>query len=155
MSKIVWSEKLAIGVPLIDEQHRQIIDLINTLQENIERGELTRAEQTLSALVEHKIAHCAYEETLLQKSGFPFLKPHKKAHHDYIEECRAYMQRMQQGDYILPKALSFIKPWMVRHIRGEDQDYAHFVREHIAQGAKPVEPWHMRTLNRFFPNRGQ
>jgi len=72
MPKITWSEKLETGIASIDEQHRQIVDLINTLQENIGRGELTLAAQTLQTLIEHKMAHCEHEEALLRHSGFPF-----------------------------------------------------------------------------------
>ncbi|GAB4116511.1 MAG: hypothetical protein Fur0026_03710 [Sideroxydans sp.] len=122
------------------------------MQGNIERGELTLANQTLASLIEHKVAHCAYEEKLLQESGYPFLKPHQRVHDEYIKECRAYLRRAQQGEYVAQKALAFVKPWMVSHIQGEDLDYAHFVKQHLDKGAEPVVPWHLRTLNRFFPN---
>ena len=155
MPKITWPDKLTTGITLIDEQHRRIIDLLNALQETIERGELTLANQTLATLLEHKVAHAAYEETLLKSSGFPFFKPHKHAHDEVIQECSAYLQRAQQGEYVSHNALAFLKPWMVKHIRGEDTDYVEYVKRHQAGGGSPTLPWHLRTLNRLFPGSGK
>ena len=153
MPKITWSEKLEIGIDSIDEQHRRIIDLINELQDHIERGELVLANQTLHTLIEYKTFHCAHEEELLQQAGFPLLKPHKRAHSEYIKECRVFHRRAEQGEYVAHKALAFVKPWMVKHIRGEDMDYAEYVKRHHASGEPSQLPWHLRTLNRFFPNK--
>lgn len=153
MPKITWSEKLETGIASIDEQHRQIVDLINTLQDNIGRGELTLAAQTLQTLIEHKMAHCEHEEALLRHSGFPFFKPHKHEHDRFIGQCTDFYQRAEAGEHVTPTALAFIKPWMTKHIRGEDMDYAAFVRRYIESGAAPVVPWPLRTLNRFFPKR--
>jgi len=155
MPKITWSDKLTTGIRSIDGQHRELIELINTLQDNIERGELTQAGRTLQALAEKKMAHCRHEEELLSQSGFPFYKPHKLQHENFIRECTAFHQRAQAGEHVTHKALAFVKPWMVKHIRGDDLDYANFVRRHIESGAEPVVPWHLRTLNRFFPKRGK
>jgi len=155
MPKIIWSDKLTTGIPSIDEQHHELIELINILQDNIERGELTLAGQTLQALTEKKMAHCMHEEELLCQSGFPFYKPHKRQHESFVRECTAFYQRAQTGEHVTYKALAFVKLWMVKHIRGEDMDYANFVRRHIESGAEPVVPWHLRTLNRFFPKRGK
>lgn len=147
MPKITWSEKLELGIASIDEQHRRIIELINELQDHIERGELVLANQTLQALIEYKTFHCAHEEELLLQACFPFLKPHKRAHSHCINECTAFYRRAEQGEYVAHKALAFVKPWMVKHIRGEDMDYAEFVRRHHADGASPILPWHLRTLD--------
>ena len=87
MPKITWSEKLEIGIASIDEQHHRIIDLINELQDHIESGGLVLANQTLHTLIEYKTFHCAHEEELLQQAGFPLLKPHKRAHSEYIKAC--------------------------------------------------------------------
>lgn len=149
MPKITWSEKLEIGIASIDEQHRRLIDLINELQDHIESGELVLANQTLQALIEYKTFHCAHEEELLLQAGFPFLKPHKRAHRHCINECADFYRHAEEGEYTAHKALAFVKPWMVQHIRGEDMDYAEFVRQHHATGAAPILPWHLRTLNRF------
>ena len=153
MPKITWSEKLEIGIASIDEQHHRIIDLINELQDHIESGWLVLANQTLHTLIEYKTFHCAHEEELLQQAGFPLLKPHKRAHSEYIKECTVFHRRAEQGEYTAHKALAFVKPWMVKHIRGEDMDYAEYVKRHQAGGESPTLPWHLRTLNRLFPNR--
>ncbi|NCN97088.1 MAG: hypothetical protein GW928_06465, partial [Rhodoferax sp.] len=71
----------------------------------------------------------------------------------YIKECTVFHRRAEQGEYVTHKVLAFIKPWMVKHIRGEDMDYAEYVKRYQASGAPAQLPWHLRTLNLFFPNK--
>ena len=82
-----------------------------------------------------------------------FFKPHKHEHDRFIGQCTDFYQRAEAGEHVTPTALAFVKPWVTKHIRGEDMDYAAFVRRYIESGAAPVVPWPLRTLNRFFPKR--
>jgi len=152
MPRLTWSPQWEIGIATIDAQHRHLVHLVHTLQYHIERGELTQAEEAMRTLVEEKIRHFAYEENLLRRMRFSFLKPHQREHRAFLETCTGFLKRAEAGEYVLPEALRFVERWLVKHLQGEDLDYAAYARQHQALAMEADDtPWHLRTLSRFFP----
>jgi len=129
MPNINWTDELNIGIESIDMQHRHIIDLFNRLNEAHRHGQVTAANELLAELIGYKLSHCAYEEDLLKQSGFPLYKMHKLSHELLISKCLALHQRAENGEYIVNEAIPFLKTALLRHIQGEDADYANYVRQ--------------------------
>jgi hemerythrin len=157
MPRVLWSDDLATGIDSIDAQHRRIVDLLNALQDRLEQGELVLARDVLRELVEYKVYHCAHEEDLLKRTGYPLLKQHKRAHSAFLKQCAAYHQQAGLDGRATREALAFLKGWMLKHIRGEDIDYANYV-SHAGNSSlhdTPGLPWHRRILNRFLPRLGE
>jgi len=135
MSNINWTDDLNIGIESIDEQHRHIVSLFNGLNEAHQHGEIDVANKLLSELVGFKVFHCAHEEDLLKQSGFPLYKMHKLSHELIINQCLVLHQRAENGEYVVKEAVPFLKATLVSHIKGEDADYAIYVRQ--SQHNKP------------------
>mgnify|MGYP001091038694 CR=1 FL=1 len=157
MPRILWSDSLATGIDSIDAQHQRIVHLLNALQDRLEHGELLLARDVLRELVEYKVYHCAHEEDLLKRTGYPLLRQHKRAHAAFLKRCAAFHQQTGIDGRTTREALTFLKGWMLKHIRGEDIDYANYV-SHAGNSRlndTPALPWHRRLLNRFLPRLGE
>lgn len=128
MPTINWSDDLNIGIESIDEQHRHIINLLNELNEVHKNGDINRSNELLSGLIEYKLSHCAFEEALLKESKFPFFKMHRESHALIINKSLALHQCAENGEYILNEAIPFLKTSLLRHMKGEDADYAAYMR---------------------------
>jgi hemerythrin len=129
MFKIHWTDDLEIGVDILDQQHRHIVDLFNRIGEAHLRGEITVAHQLFYELIGFKLSHCAYEEDLLKQSDFPLYKMHKLSHELVISKCLTLYNRIEESEHALREAIPLLGETLVRHIKGEDADYANFIRE--------------------------
>lgn len=136
MQNINWTDELNIGIESIDMQHRHIVDLFNQMNEAHKHGDITIANEALSELIGYKLSHCAFEEDLLKKSDFPLYKMHKLSHELLINKCLALHLRAENGEYVVNEAIPFLKTALLRHIKGEDADYATYIRQSQRNGQK-------------------
>jgi hemerythrin len=72
-----WSDRLELGIPLIDEQHRRFFDLAASLQNN---GDEVRVMKTLATLSDYIRSHFRDEEILMEAAGYPGLAAHRLLH---------------------------------------------------------------------------
>jgi hemerythrin len=144
MSYWNWESSLEIGVPIIDSQHRKIVDYINALSAAIPNNDRDEVAHVLDELVTYTLTHFAFEEELMAKGGYPFLETHKNVHQNFTHRIENYRQRFQNGDDVSRKLLTDLKIWLTNHIERDDKDYAPFV------GTEIDGNWLSRTLRRFF-----
>jgi len=129
MSNIIWTDDLNVGIDSIDIQHRHIVNLFNTLNETYKHGEISRSNALLSELIDYKLAHFTFEEDLLKKSDYPLYKMHRVSHELLTNTCLDLHQRAESGEFIVHEAIPFLRTVLVRHMKGEDADYAIYLRE--------------------------
>ncbi len=144
MSYWTWEPSLEIGVPVIDSQHRKIVDYINVLNTAISKNDKHEVERVLDELLSYTITHFAFEEELMEKGGYRFVDSHKKVHENFTHRIENYRERFQNGEDISRKLLTDLKIWLTNHIQRDDKDYAPFVNADIDGN------WLSRTLKRFF-----
>jgi len=81
MPIVTWCDTYSVNVREIDDQHKELLDLVNNLHRAVEslasKGELT---QMLVELVEFTRTHFSTEERLMKEHDFPELKEHRKEH---------------------------------------------------------------------------
>ena len=81
MAKLVWTDQFILGVEVIDQQHRTILDYVNQLDDARNNGQSKKQiGKLINKLVEYTLYHFSFEEGLQEKAGYPFLKPHQKSH---------------------------------------------------------------------------
>lgn len=120
---IEWDAKNATGVPVIDEQHRGVIAILNTLHFFIERKRSQEVfASTLEALVQHSQVHFRTEELLLAEAGYAELERHAAKHRQLFEDLRMVSQEAMRGNDPRP-VLAFLRSWWLNHIREEDLKY--------------------------------
>lgn len=128
-----WKPEYSVGIESIDAQHRQLIELINRLQNTVDYatgGDYERA--ALDAVVDYTRIHFRYEEELMQEHGYPSLEAHRAEHEKMVAKVEELLQAYRADeDRALQDALAFLKAWLINHINGTDQQYSEFL---IARG---------------------
>ena len=122
-----WTPALSVGVTTFDEQHKKLIDLINTLHEAMKSGQgRDRLEATLTALKDYTVYHFEAEERAMTQHGYPDLEGHRREHGTFITQ----IQGMDLGreDITTIDIMEFLKGWLTTHIQGTDQKYSPFLR---------------------------
>jgi hemerythrin len=131
MAYIVWSDVLETGIDVIDDQHRRIVEYINELHDARLTGEQQKIGSVIDELVDYTVSHFAFEESLMEQAGYPFLAPHKKVHELFIKKVNGFIERYQSGEDVSGDLLNMLQRWLVNHIKSEDGDYVDVVQKNI------------------------
>lgn len=140
MSKFVWTEQLNIGIEVIDQQHRRIVEYINQLDDARTNG-LSREEirWLINDLVDYTISHFGFEESMQEEANYPFLKSHKKVHELFAQRVAEYQAKFEQGEDVSKALNSMLVTWLFNHIKRDDADYVETVKAHLSQPNNFVE----------------
>lgn len=129
---VVWSdEKYCVGVPMLDEQHKQLLSIANDLYElQRKKNYRKKALEILDSLYTYTEYHFTCEEGLLMEYNFPDLQKHIEHHTSFTKEVRENIELVQnQLDYPIEKLMSFLKEWILNHLLKEDMKYCSFFKE--------------------------
>lgn len=140
---IKWNKTLELGIPPIDKQHQRIVQYINALDEIKAHPESTHRKvgEILDQLVDYTLSHFAFEEELMEESGYVFVKAHKRVHALFVRKVTSYVDRFRMGEDITDELLISLKTWLINHIKNDDNDYGETVREKMSAGLKPQKGW--------------
>ena len=133
---ISWTADLDTGIPLIDQQHRRIVDFINHLEVAKNAGDKEAVKQIGYDCVDYTLSHFAFEESLQEEAGYAYCKPHKKVHELFARKVSEYQERMDLGDDVAEELHATLARWLVNHIKRDDADYVESVRASMAPGAR-------------------
>ena len=132
MALLTWKEEYSVGVPSIDQQHSQLVSILNELHQAMMSG--TAREVTgslLKKLIEYTKTHFASEERLLSSTRFPDFDQHRKAHVDLVSQVSDFAARYEAGEMAVNlHLLNFLRDWLTSHILGADRQYSAWLVSH-------------------------
>ena len=134
MTFMPWSSALMLGIPKIDEQHRTLVDLINTLHDELSNPipERTVVAEVLEGLVDYTHNHFIEEEVMFQRYGYPQTTEHTAEHNEFTAKATDWLMRFEAGEEVDMEAMVFLKNWLLHHILEEDRGYVPFLQASIA-----------------------
>jgi len=128
----VWRQDLETGNATIDNQHKRLIAVVNSLYEAYRSGKgREEVERTMEFLVGYTVKHFADEEALQRKYDYPDYHLHRQFHIDFkgtAQELSAELYRDGPTDDFIRKVYVTIGEWLVNHIKGEDFKMATYVQ---------------------------
>lgn len=123
---VEWSERYAVGVEVIDGQHRHLLALINRIGEDLRWGrDADRMVESLRELVRYTEHHFATEERLMDESGIG-AERHRHEHRKLVENLMHFTVRL--GPEGVSQSARFLQDWLFRHIDEIDRPFAAFLR---------------------------
>ncbi len=127
-----WTDDLEVGVDMIDDDHRILIDLINETMAAREAGaEPDVVASILNALLDYTEFHFTREEAVQDAIEYEDRVKHAKIHEGFrarIVEFRD-AQAKDPADFEMGPVSGFLKDWLTNHIMVEDTALAPFVKE--------------------------
>ncbi len=128
---ISWSEEMELGIPEIDQQHRKLVDMLNEFYHELEEGHREEAvKHFLKELEDYLRYHFEYEESLLQRVGYPDTANHRKTHEMFKKLYREEVEKFLKGDRkALRELVAFTLSWLYTHIMKTDRKYANYMKE--------------------------
>lgn len=110
------------GVQDIDDQHGELIDILNRLHASmLQDMDRVTLQGLISRLIEHTRMHFSYEEELMTRYAYPDYAKHKEEHNRLLEHLLDFSERFRQGDLLLSFGIMVdLKGWAEVHIRKSD-----------------------------------
>jgi len=126
MPIMTWDSSLDVGVETMNDEHKQILDLMNEIHDRAATGE---TGQAMTALVERlaqvTIDHFRDEEAYMASVDFAGLASHKLIHADLLKKYTAHADAIRANGGTVPSDfLLFLKLWLTAHIKGIDMKYS-------------------------------
>jgi hemerythrin-like metal-binding protein len=129
--QLTWNDDMSVGIPEIDEDHKQFIVLINDLNRSMTEG--MRPEEIknkLQLVLDDTDRHFGHEEKLLRERLYPDADAHAKIHAQALKVLQTIKEKF------IPYGLDsgwlnaglMIKGILVDHILTEDMKYAEYYR---------------------------
>ncbi|MDR2710406.1 MAG: bacteriohemerythrin [Burkholderiales bacterium] len=122
MAHVEWFDDLSVGIEAIDKQHQRLIEYANKLYDNLHDRELLAG--VLADTIEYTESHFGFEETMMEESGYPYLRAHKRIHDLFIRRVAKYKERFLAGEDIGEELHDTLVRWLVTHIKSEDANYS-------------------------------
>jgi hemerythrin-like metal-binding protein len=140
MAFIDWNPRFSVGSPVLDQQHKALIALINQLHAAMLKGALKEDMQhVFSELVYYTESHFKSEEGLMRQAGYPSLAAHHAQHVEFAQKARDLHAQLQAGKFTVSMdLLRFLKSWLSEHILGADQQYAPYLNAEKRPAANRV-----------------
>jgi len=132
MAFIEWRASLSVGVAAMDQQHQQLIALINQLADAMTQGKSKVAlGGILDELVHYTVYHFADEEKLLAQRHYPELSTHQSDHIQLTTQVADYQSQFRAGKLALSfDLMNFLRDWLANHIQISDKKYGVFLNQH-------------------------
>jgi len=127
------TKELETGIPIIDAQHRELVDHVNSL---ITLGEKSNTkeemEKTLDFLGSYAVNHFKTEEDFMEACVYPACYLHKGQHKIFVDRFVMYKKTFEAEGYSvdLSKEIhKFIVNWLINHIKVNDKAFGeHYLK---------------------------
>lgn len=121
-----WSSDYSVNIPTIDEQHQELVNILNRLFVAVSRREGSRVIGSIfDALMSYTQTHFTLEERLMREANYKDIDSHMLVHKQLIEELEQLSRKyMLEEKPIYFELLSFLRAWLKEHIQGCDTKYS-------------------------------
>lgn len=123
-----WHEHFNTGIKSIDQQHRQLVDLLNSLADNLMQDEATENAHAFDELIDYARVHFEEEERLWNEyfQNDPWLIEHQQNHMSFVPELLEIKKLTQHQDphSATEEVIHFLIHWLAFHILFDDKRMA-------------------------------
>ncbi len=121
-----FEERLLLGVPAMDRNHREFVDLINRMSEATDAAFV----YLFYEMVQHTHAHFAAEEVLMRETAFQATAEHTAEHQRVLTEMEWFTKHLHRGHVTLARdyVAGELPDWFVQHALTMDSELASHVK---------------------------
>ena len=132
MAKSSWNDNLSVGVSLIDEQHKTLLQHLADFSEAVAAHHgASEIAGTLDFLVDYMDFHFKTEEKHMRANSYPGLEPHLKEHVKFTSTLARLGEDFQEegATASLAEAINtLLINLFLKHIEAIDQQFGVFLR---------------------------
>ncbi|PKN07006.1 MAG: hemerythrin [Deltaproteobacteria bacterium HGW-Deltaproteobacteria-8] len=126
-----WTGSLVIGIKTIDDQHKQLVEMLNNLNDTMEQSGQCPAPELVDRLKTYAAEHFHVEEGYMQAFAYPEFEAHKKEHEAFCDVVLSLGNSCADGSAHPAELLEFLKSWLTNHILDVDMKMGRFLEDHL------------------------
>ncbi|WP_295156177.1 bacteriohemerythrin [uncultured Brachyspira sp.] len=127
---IKWEERFKTGYKRIDNQHKELVNIINDLYETGVKGDLNNEEvrksfnQIIKRTIDYATYHFSYEEKIMNAINYSISKEHISKHRAFSLKVVDEINKYENGNSLVIKDfMNFLKEWLLNHIVLDDKKF--------------------------------
>lgn len=128
-----WNENLAVGVDVIDNQHKGIISRINNLLNAMSQGKgKDEVGKVLTFLADYVVKHFTAEEGLMKKYNFSGYPEQQAEHAKFIKDFSLLKNEFETRGVTSTLVLQTQRQlcdWLTNHITNKDKQIGVFIKK--------------------------
>jgi hemerythrin len=130
MDYFQWSDELRVGNKLIDQDHLELVTLVNELHEAVQEGQstdlLANILQTLSTYTQE---HFQREELLMEHIQYIDIDAHKTVHRKLIDQVLVLQDAFARGrSEVASNTAELLRYWLTHHIMRTDKQLSQAIK---------------------------
>ncbi len=138
---MIWKEKYKLGVPTIDEQHKELFRRVTVFLQTV-RSPLAREQkkqmvtETLNFMKNYIVEHFRAEEKYQSLIDYPEREDHTKMHDSmvgYVTDVEEQYKQQGYNDQLIQQFAGRLLSWLINHVAAEDQKIADYAKMRGAQ----------------------
>jgi hemerythrin len=135
-----WMQHLSLAAADMDQDHRAILDKLNTLLVAISSGDRTRLMMAMSTLRVAADEHFATEEAQMRDLQYPGIEQHCESHRRLLEGLSGLQSTLYAtGSYgTATGPFAFLERWFVAHLTNDDRRFADFLAQRAPEAPAAV-----------------
>ena len=122
MSLLQWRDEFSVGIAEVDHEHRELIELIGKLQQDLQTGNNTQKIMlSLGEIYAQISSHFALEEKMMRNTRYQAYPEHKEDHETLLDDLRDIMDDVEDDGILDEVQLSDdLNRWFSDHFRTHD-----------------------------------
>ncbi|MCB1160528.1 MAG: bacteriohemerythrin, partial [Leptospiraceae bacterium] len=126
---VQWDESFSVHVTELDEEHKNLIQILNQLFKAIHNNETKeKLNGILESLIQYTIKHFESEEKFMRSISYPDLNRHIEEHRKLTKDVVEYKKEFDLGiETISFELLDFLRKWLTKHILHSDKKYYQYL----------------------------
>jgi hemerythrin len=120
---VEWDESLSVGIGIIDDQHRKLIERVNAFADATESMDSREIENTINYLTGYVIQHFGAEELIMIRNRYPRFKEHRDEHSSFVKQVFDVFSLLGERPMTKEEAVALrdtLVRWVTHHIRVTD-----------------------------------
>ncbi|MDH4285256.1 MAG: bacteriohemerythrin, partial [Gallionellaceae bacterium] len=127
-----WDDNFNTGLPKVDEQHKKLVQMLNTLASNIAYGANTGLlSRIFDEMAEYAVYHFDTEEAIWREylADDPAEANHHATHQSFVQEVVRLKASLDSHSLpeVAEETLGFLAHWLTSHILESDRYLAYIV----------------------------
>lgn len=131
VTHLTFTPDMATGIRAIDNDHRMLIDIANSLADDVAKGGgVEHLGASLEALIRYVEEHFAREEKIITDCAYENLAQHMREHQNLARSVYEIHRLFRTDPDQVPwdQVVEFVSSWLKNHILQSDKAYVPCVR---------------------------
>jgi hemerythrin len=125
-----WTDELSIGIPELDEEHKQWLEILNELHDAMgDNTDEKLIKDIIKRMLEYSVMHLTHEEMHMLEHKYHLFEAHKEKHNRLIHKVELLLDRVNGNSTfrLTVETVLLLKHWLTNHIMVTDKKYGEYV----------------------------